>query len=156
MHTRINILFVSTLRYRLQTIGTTQLLLQLAQCLTSKRCSENSCGMNGCYPHSECPFSRQGPCLFPTSLSPTPALACPRGAYTRLPTLPAPSSLACPRLSLTESHAHGTKVQRAKKSPPQHCPSTAHCVSVIHRSCGCVFLEKAIFRSYQGRSLLSC
>lgn len=62
------------------------------------------------------------------SLSPSPALGCLRGAYTRLPTLPAPSSLACPRLSLTEGHAHGTKVQRAKKSPPQHCPSTAHCV----------------------------
>lgn len=32
----------------------------------------------------------------------------------------------CPRLSLTESHAHGTKVQRAKKRPPPtlsfHCP----------------------------------
>ena len=34
MHTRISILFVSTLQYRLQTIGTTQLLLQLAQRLT--------------------------------------------------------------------------------------------------------------------------
>ena len=32
----------------------------------------------------------------------------------------------CPRLSLTESHAHGTKVQRAKTRPPPalsfHCP----------------------------------
>ena len=99
MHTRINILFVSTRQYRLQTIGTTQLLLQLAQCLTSKRCSENSCGMNGCYPHSECPFSRQGPCLFPKSVTrPCPRL--PQRCLHSSPHTPSPKLTGLPQALL--------------------------------------------------------
>lgn len=80
-----------------------------------------------------------------------PCPSLPQRCLHCLPHTPAPSSLACPRLSLTGESCPWDKGPEGKESPPQHCPSTAHCVSVIHRSCGCVFLEKAIFQVLPGK-----